>query len=125
MGDWKTRISTLWLMNAVNIVSLILLELFRSGDLTHLVPPIAVDNWSLLLFTVAIVGVLAMAFLSQSLADKVNRWLNIVVGAVYSIGALVSLIMMLMSNPSALAILSAFGVVVTALIVWIAWKSKQ
>jgi len=125
LGDWKTRISTLWLMNAVNIVSLILLELFRSGDLTHLVPPIAVDNWSLLLFTVAIVGVLAMAFLSQSLADKVNRWLNIVVGAVYSIGALVSLIMMLMSNPSALAILSAFGVVVTALIVWIAWKSKQ
>lgn len=125
MGDWKTRISTLWLMNAVNIVSLILLELFRSGDLTHLVPPIAVDNWSLLLFTVGIVGVLAMAFLSQSLADKVNRWLNIVVGAVYSIGALVSLIMMLMSNPSALAILGAFGVVVTALIVWIAWKSKQ
>ena len=125
MGDWKTRISTLWLMNAVNIVSLILLELFRSGDLTHLVPPIAVDNWSLLLFTVGIVGVLAMAFLSQSLADKVNRWLNIVVGAVYSIGALVSLIMMLMSNPSALAILGAFGVVVTALVVWIARKSKQ
>jgi glucose uptake protein GlcU len=112
-------------MNAVNIVSLILLELFRSGDLTHIVPPIAVDNWSLLLFTVGIVGVLVMAFLSQSLADKVNRWLNIVVGAVYSIGALVSLIMMLMSNPSALAILGAFGVVVTALIVWIAWKSKQ
>jgi hypothetical protein len=125
LGDWKTRISTLWLMNAVNIVSLILLELFRSGDLTHLVPPIAVDNWSLLLFTVGIVGVLAMAFLSQSLADKVNRWLNIVVGAVYSIGALVSLIMMLMSNPSALAILGAFGVVVTALIVWIALESKQ
>ena len=125
MGDWRTRISTLWLMNAVNIVSLILLELFRSGDLAHIVPPFAVDTWSLLLFTVGIEVVVAMAFLSLSLADNVNRWLNIVVGAVYSIGALVSLIMMLMSNPSALAILGAFGVVVTALIVWIAWESKQ
>ena len=125
MGDWKTRISTLWLMNAFSILSLVVLGLFESGDLTHILPPLAVDNWSLLLVTVLILGCLVMAFLSQSLADKVNRWLNIVVGAVYSIGALVSLIMMLMSNPSALAILGAFGVVVTALIVWIAWKSKQ
>ena len=125
LGDWKTRISTLWLMNAFSIVLLLLLGLFESGDLTHIVPPLAVDNWSLLLFTVAIVGVLAMAFLSQSLADKVNRWLNIVVGAVYSILAMVVLVWSLMDNPSVLAINTASGFVWTALVVWIAWKSKQ
>lgn len=125
MGDWKTRISTLWLMNAFSIVSLVLLGLFESGDLTHIVPPLAVDTWSLLLFTVVILANLVMAFLSQSLADKVNRWLNIVVGAVFSILAMVVLIMMLMDNPSVLAITPAYGAVFTVLIVWIAWKSKQ
>ena len=125
MENWKTRLSTLWLMNAVSVVVSVLLELFRSGDLTHIVPPFAVDTWSLLLFTVGIEAVVAMAFLSLSLADNVNRWLNIVVGAVFSAGAIVTLIMSLIDNPDVVAINSAAGFVWTALIVWIAWKSKQ
>jgi hypothetical protein len=66
-----------------------------------------------------------MAFLSLSLADNVNRWLNIVVGAVFSIAALVTLVWSLIDNPSVVAINTAAGFVWTALIVWIAWKSKQ
>ena len=124
MGDWRTKLSTLWLMNTFSMISLVLLSLFESGDLTHIVPPIAVDDWSLLLVSVVIVVNLAMAFLSQSLADRVNRWLNIVVGAVFSIAALVAMVAMLMDNPSVLAINSASGFVWTVLVVWIAWKSK-
>jgi uncharacterized transporter YbjL len=111
-------------MNAFSVVAMLLLELFRSGDLTHLAPPFAVDTWSLLLFTVGIDVVVAMAFLSQVLADKVNRWLNIVVGAVFSAGAIVTTVMSLIDTPSALAINSAAGALWTALIVWYAWKSK-
>ena len=73
MGDWRTRLSTLWLMNAFSIVSLVLFNLFESGDLTHIVPPLAVGAWSLLLVSVVIVVNLTMAFLSQSLADGLNR----------------------------------------------------
>ena len=124
MEDWKTKLSTLWLMGAVSLSVTLLLGLFESGDLTHIGPTIAVDAWSLLLGTVIIVVVLAMAFLSLSLADKVNRWLNIVLGAFFSIAALVVLVWSLIDNPSVLAILNAFGVVVNALIAWIAWKSK-
>ena len=124
MGDWRMKLSTLWLMNAFSIVSLVLLNLFESGDLTHVVPPLSVGAWSLLLVSVAIVVNLAMAFLSQSLADEVNRWLNIVVGAVFSIAALVAMVAMLMDNPSVLAINTASGFVWTVLVVWIAWKSK-
>ena len=125
MEDWKTKLSVLWLMSAFSIVLSWLLGLFESGDLTHIVGSLAVNTWSLLLGTVVIVVNLAMAFLSQSLADKVNRWLNIVVGAVFSIFAMVALIMSLMDNPSVLAINTASGIVWTVLIVWIAWKSKQ
>jgi len=124
LGDWKTRLSILWVIHAVSIVSLVLLILFESGDLTHIAPPLPVDSWSLLLVTVAILVQLAMAFLSQVLADKVNRWLNIVVGAVYGIGAIVALVMMLMGNPSVLAILLAAGFVFGVLTVWTAWKSE-
>jgi heme A synthase len=124
LGDWRTRLSILWLMNAFSIVSLVLLNLFESGDLTHIVPPLAVDTWSLLLFTVAFTVNLAMAFLSQSLADNVNRWLNIVVGAVFSIAALGAVVWSLMDNPSVVMINAAFGFLWTVLVVWIAWKSK-
>ena len=125
MGDWRTKLSVLWLMNTFSIMSMLLLNLFESGDLTHIVPPLAVDDWSLLLVSVGIVVNLAMAFLSQSLADKVNRWLNIVVGAFFSIAALVATVAMLMENPSVLAINSVTGFLWTVLVVWIAWKSKQ
>ena len=124
LGDWRVKLSTLWLMNAFSIVFLVLLNLFESGDLTHIVPPLAVDAWSLLLVSVVIVVNLAMAFLSQSLGDEVNCWLNIVVGAVFSISALVAMVMMLMDNPSVLMINTASGFVWTVLVVWIAWKSK-
>ena len=124
MGDWRTKLSILWLMNAFSIVSLVLLNLFESGDLTHIIPPFAVDTWSLLLVTVVIVVNLAMAFLSQSLADEVNRWLNIVVGAVFSIAALVAVVSSLAENPSVVMINAAAGFVSTVLVVWIAWKSK-
>ena len=66
-----------------------------------------------------------MAFLSLSLVNSVNRWLNIVVGAVFSAGALVTLIMTLIDGPNVVAINTAAGFVWTALIVWTAWKSKQ
>ena len=124
MSDWKTKLSTLWLMNTFSIVSMLLLNLFESGDLTHIMPPIAVDDWSLLLVSVGILLNLAMAFLSQSLADTLNRWLNIVVGAFFSIVALGVVVSSLMDNPSVVMINVAFGVVWTVLVVWIAWKSK-
>jgi glucose uptake protein GlcU len=124
LGDWKTRLSTLWLMTAFSIVSSVLLGLFESGDLTHIMPPFAVDQWSLLLFTVGILAALVMAFLSQTLADKANRWTNIIVGAVYGILAMVALVGELVDNPSVLAINPAAGFVFSVLTIWLAWKSK-
>jgi hypothetical protein len=106
-------------------MSMVLLNLFESGDLTHIVPPLAVDDWSLLLISVGIIVNLAMAFLSQSLADNVNRWLNIVVGAFFSIVGLGVVVASLMEDPSVVMINVAFGVVWTVLVVWIAWKWKE
>jgi hypothetical protein len=124
LGDWKTRLSILWIINAVSGVSFLILDLFRSGDLNQIAGAIAVNTWSLLLFTVLFLAQLVMAFLSQVLTDKANRWANIIVGAVNGIFALVAFIGMV-TLPSVLAINPASGIVWMVLIIWIAWKSKQ
>jgi hypothetical protein len=66
-----------------------------------------------------------MAFLSQSLADGMNRWLNIVVDAFFSILALAAVVLSLMENPSVVMLNAAFGFVWTVLVVWIAWKWQE
>jgi putative Ca2+/H+ antiporter (TMEM165/GDT1 family) len=69
-----------------------------------------------------------MAFLSLTLKDSINRWLNIILGIVFAGFALVGPIGYLAIQPaySAYAILIGIvGFVATALIVWYAWKSKQ
>ena len=123
MGDWKTRLSILWMISAVSGVSFLILELFESGDLTHLMPPMSVNAWILLLFNVLFLVSFVMAYLSQVLTDKANRWANIIVGAVMAIFPLVAFIGMV-TLPSVMAINPLFGIVWSVLIVWTAWKSK-
>jgi hypothetical protein len=124
LGDWKTRLSILWIISAVSGVSFLILELFESGDLTHIMPPMSVNAWILLLFNVMFLVSFVMAFLSQVLTDKANRWANIIVGAVMAIFPLVAFIGMV-TLPSVMAINPLFGIVWSVLIVWTAWKSKQ
>jgi hypothetical protein len=68
-----------------------------------------------------------MAFLSLTLKDSINRWLNIIVGIVFivlmPIGTGFGLI------PTAylpsIIVIAIVEVVALVLIVWYAWKSKQ
>jgi len=83
-------------------------EIIMVMAITYLIPPI-------------------LAFLSLTLKDSINRWLNIIVGIVFivliPIGTGFELI------PTAYlpsAIITAIAeVAALALIVWYAWKSKQ
>jgi cobalamin biosynthesis protein CobD/CbiB len=111
------------MISAVSGVSFLILELFESGDLTHIMPPMSVNAWILLLFNVLFLVSFVMAFLSQVLTDKANRWANIIVGAVMAIFPLVAFIGMV-TLPSVMAINPLFGIIWSVLIVWTAWKSK-
>jgi len=71
---------------------------------------------------------LAMAILSLTLKDSLNRWANIIVGIVFTILSIVSLILAFTLDLSIYAfglLLDIAMVVAPALIVWFAWKSKQ
>jgi hypothetical protein len=121
LGDWKTRLSILWLANTVGGVSFLILELYRTGDLNH-IAGMSVDT-GLLLSMSLVLAQLVMAFLSQVLKDKPNRWANIIVGAVFGIVSLVAFIGEV-GTQSVNAINPLFGIVWMVLIVWTAWKSK-
>jgi hypothetical protein len=122
LEDWKTKLSVLWLLSAVSGVSFVLFALLESGDLSQIMG-LKVDSSLLLTFTVIFLVPLIMAFLSQTLNDKANRWTNIIVGAVTSIFPITGLIATL-ATPSVIAINTPFGILWSALIVWYAWKWK-
>lgn len=66
---------------------------------------------------------IVMIFISLMLNAKVNRWLNIVLGAIY---AGINLTTMLMAGGGWVYyyIFAVFEVVISVLIVWVAWKWK-
>jgi hypothetical protein len=81
----------------------------------------------LLVFAILMLVPLVMAFLSLTLKDKANRWANIIVGIFYTGFQLFALVETLtLATIYAYAVLmEVTKLVVPALIVWYAWKSKQ
>jgi len=109
----------LWVLYGMASLGYGMLGSAESGAIEQIGPEL------LLLAAVVVLVQLTMAFLSLTLKDSANRWVNIIVGAVFAVLELFPL-------GDAVAKLSAWAtlimlakVVVTALIVWYAWKSKQ
>jgi hypothetical protein len=132
MEDWKIKIAVLWLMHTLAgvFVGFVLwlepgvLEGIIAGEIsgTQITPEL------MLIVSIEFLVPFFMAFLSLTLKDSINRWANIIVGIVFTALGLISVIAYLAipSAYSAYAILVWLSItVVTALIVWYAWKSKQ
>jgi hypothetical protein len=130
--DWKIKVSVLWLLHTLGsvFVGFVMwlepgvLEGIIAGEIsgTQITPEI------LLIVSIEFLVPFFMAFLSLTLKDSINRWANIIVGIVFTALGLVSVIgyLAIPSAYSAYAILVWLSIlVVTALIVWYAWKSKQ
>jgi len=123
LEDWKIKIAVLWSLFEFCIiaVSFVLIQIAIVEELgggtpeeilatviSSLIPPI-------------------MAFLSLTLKDSINRWLNIIVGIVFivlmPIGTGFGMI------PTAylpsIIVIAIVEIVALVLIIWYAWKSKQ
>ncbi len=126
MEDWKIKIAVLWLIYAVVGVGAGFFMLWEEGVIeqiiegelmgTKITPEIILIDIIFLLIP------LVMAFLSLTLKDSINRWANIIVG-IFSIGLMLTGFAESTAPYSILVNLSM--IVVAALIVWYAWKSKQ
>lgn len=127
MEDWKIKISVLWLFSAVAFLAHQILALMEPGVIARImdgeVEGMKIGTELILLFAILFLVPLIMAFLSLTLKDSINRWANIIVGAVFAalfIGVIASV-----AKLSGETLMTFSTVVALSLIVWYAWKSKQ
>lgn len=84
--DMQAKLSTLWIFVLLNVIFRDIHELFRPGLLqemmTGIINGVQVTEGTLLMGGVMIEILIAMVILSRILKDRVNRWANIIVGAI-------------------------------------------
>jgi hypothetical protein len=132
LEDWKIKISVLWLFYTVAFLAVMTLGTMEPGVLSQFlntgeIGGMKIGQELLLFFAIMILVPLVMAFLSLTLKNSTNRWANVIVGIVYIGFQLFALVETLtLQTVYAYAVLmETTKVIVPALIVWYAWKSKQ
>lgn len=133
LEDWKIKVSVLWLFSEVAFLGLMMLTLLRPGVLESIlsgdevVKGLGVKIGPEVLFVYAIIVLfpLAMAFLTVTLKASISRWANIIVGAVGVVLSIVGLSGELVDLYAFAVLIWVTKIVVDALIVWYAWKSKE
>ncbi len=126
MGLTKVKLSMLWLLGEVTLLTFLVLEFMEQGVMEGIIAGnmrgLPLGPGTLLFYAVSLLIPLVMAFLSLTLKDSMNRRVNIIVGIVYTGLYLMDLVAHL-AVPSAYAILmGGASVVAQILIVWYAWK---
>jgi hypothetical protein len=126
MGLMKVKLSMLWLLGEVTLLTFLVLEYMEQGVMEGILAgymrELSLGPGTLLFYAVSLLIPLVMAFLSLTLKDPTNRRVNITVGVVYTGLYLMDLVAHL-AVPYAYAILMGVAsVVAQLLIVWYAWK---
>ncbi|MHA2332568.1 MAG: DUF6326 family protein [Candidatus Hodarchaeales archaeon] len=123
----KIKLSALWVTMMLLYLYADVFGFYIPGYIEKIIAGEAPVGSQLSLLGAAILMVIpsVMVFLSLTLKAKANRWTNIIVGIVYTVvNILVNFLIELISlEPNAYYILIAIvEAVLTALIVWYAWK---
>jgi len=122
LEDWKIKIAVLWVVMEFCVITfMMILSTIPMETAAETTPG------EILAITISLLIVPIMSFLSLTLKDKANRWLNIIVSIVFIV------LMLPFSGfeliPTAylpsIILIAIVEVVALALIVWYAWKSKQ
>ena len=89
MEDWKIKISMLWLFASIAFLAHQILVLMEPGIIAHLMAGEAegqkIGPELILFFAILMLVPMLMAFLSLTLKDSMNRWVNFIVGAVFAV----------------------------------------
>jgi len=132
LEDWKIKISVLWLIYGVAVLAEAILGYLELGVIEQVIAGeiegMQITPEVLLVFAIIFLIPLVLAFLSLTLKDSINRWLNIIAAIVLAVFGLMGPVEYLAKQSVYSAYVILFGIVLvvaSALIVWYAWKSKQ
>jgi hypothetical protein len=129
LEDWKIKISVLWLFTVVAFLAYMILSLMEPNMLSDImageVEGMQIGPELILVFAISAWVPLIMSFLSLTLKDSINRWTNIIVGAVFAALWCVDVVEAVAKLSAWAMLMTLSGVGALVLIVWYAWKSKQ
>ena len=123
--DMKAKLSTLWIFVLLNIIFRDIHELFRPGLLAEMmtgtVNGIQMTEGLLLVAGISIEISIAMVLLSRVLNYRVNRWANIIAGAI-----VIASIIAIGAGDLDDMFFATIEVVALLFVIWSAWRwSKQ
>ena len=119
--DVRAKLSTLWIFVLFNLIFSEFHRLLQPGFLeevmTGTISGVQMSQEVLLLGAVVLEIPIAMALLSRVLSYRVNRWANIIAGAMT-----IAIVLFNMSADLDNIFFSTIGVVAMLLVVWNAWR---
>jgi len=120
MEDMKIKLSTLWVVVMFNIAFADIVGLLHPGALEQIMRgEVGFDltQGLLLVFSILLEIPIAMIFLSRVLKYRVNRWANIIAGAI-------TILFVIGGGSTTLSYIffATIEVVCMSLIIWYAWK---
>ena len=129
MEDWKIKIAALWIVFECGSLATGMVEFLLPGYIEGIIEG-EMFGWELtsevaLLFAIIFMIPPFMAFLSLTLKDSINRWVNIIGGIVFVLLATYGVYNFLAELAPWAIVIWLSQVVALALIVWYAWKSKK
>jgi hypothetical protein len=127
LEDWKIKVSVLWLFAALAFATYLIVSLLEPGVIAQIMAG-KIEGFPLsqlmLMFAASMWVLLVMAFLSLTLKDPINRWANVIVGAVYAVLWLIDVVEAVQKLSIWMTLINGSGFVALVLIVWYAWTSK-
>jgi hypothetical protein len=123
LEDWKIRIAALWMVVEFGMFAVPLVEQHIPGYMDEIIAETTPEVMMLLAIIVMILPL--MAFLTLTLKDSINRWLNIILGIVFIVLSPIGVIGIPTAYLPSMIIIAIVEIVALVLIVWYAWKSKQ
>jgi len=126
LEDWRIKISVLWLFASIAFLAHQIIVLMEPGIIAQLMAGEAegqkISSGLILFDAILMLVPMVMAFLSLTLKDSLNRWLNIIVGGVFSVLWSISVIEAAQSAYWGGALMTFSAAAASALTVWYAWK---
>jgi Sec-independent protein secretion pathway component TatC len=122
-NDLKVKISTLWIVVMLNMLSADIIGFMNPGDLEKILTGnvgIHITQELLLIFSIIMEVPITMVFLSRVLKSRSNRWANIVAGVI-------TIVFIIGGGDTCLSYIffASVEVMCVLLIIWYAWKLSE
>ena len=118
---WRTQIAALWVVQVINLVSIIFISYFETGLIADMMPETSGVLISVYFFAFAL-----LIWLAFALKPGIGRWVHIVFGGLTALLKASYVVQALMGAYSmAFLVNEAWGAAAAGILIWVAWRLSR